>query len=136
MRRGAGQVTGRSASRPTLLALSVGHGCADLASSALWALLPFLVVERHYSHAAVGVFALAASLASALLQPLVGAHGDRGEARWLLPAGLILAGLGIAAVLYAIAALPLVVAALAAQLPCPAAAPPGTVWRLGVEAER
>ena len=88
----------RSASRPTLLALSLGHGCADLCSSALWALLPFLVVERHYSYAAVGVFALAASVAGAVLQPLAGAHGDRGESRWLLPIGLVLAGLGIAAV--------------------------------------
>ena len=88
----------RTASRPTLLALSLGHGCADLCSSALWALLPFLVVERHYSYAAVGIYGLAASLASALVQPLAGAHGDRGEARWLLSGGLFLTALGIAAV--------------------------------------
>src|SRR5665648_922243 len=42
--------------------------------------------------------ALAISMASALFQPLLGAHGDRGEAHWLLPAGLVLAGLGIGAV--------------------------------------
>src|SRR5450756_3048361 len=88
----------RPASRSTLLALSLGHGCADLCSGALFALLPFLVVERHYSYAAAGVFALTASVASALFQPLVGAQGDRGEARWLMPAGLILSGLGIGAV--------------------------------------
>jgi len=88
----------RSASRPTLLALSLGHGCADLCASALLALVPFLVVERHYSYSAIGVFALASSAAGALLQPLAGAHGDRGEGRWLLPSGLVLAGLGIAAV--------------------------------------
>ena len=81
-----------------MLTLSLGHGCADLCSGALWALPPFLVLERHYSYGAVGVFALAASLATALVQPLAGAHGDRGEARWLLPAGLVLAALGIAAV--------------------------------------
>jgi len=91
----------RPASRPTLLALSLGHGCADLCSGALFALLPFLVVERHYSYAAAGVFALTASVAGALLQPLVGAHGDSREARWLLPAGLILTGLGIGAVGFA-----------------------------------
>ena len=44
------------------------------------------------------MFALTASVASALFQPLVGAQGDRGEARWLMPAGLILSGLGIGAV--------------------------------------
>jgi FSR family fosmidomycin resistance protein-like MFS transporter len=83
------------------LVLSLGHGCADLCSGALFALLPFLVVERHYSYAAAGVFALTASVASALFQPLVGAHGDRSEAHWLLPSGLVLSGLGIGAVGFA-----------------------------------
>jgi len=58
-------------------------------------------VERHYSYAAAGVFALTASVASALFQPLVGAHGDRSEAHWLLPGGLVLSGLGIGAVGFA-----------------------------------
>ena len=67
-------------------------------SGALWALPPFLVLERHYSYGAVGVFALAASLATALVQPLAGAHGDRGEARGCFPPGLFWPALGIAAV--------------------------------------
>ena len=57
--------------------------------------------------------------------------------------GLIVAALGllgdaagIGAVLYAIAALPVVVALIALGLPRPAAAPPGTVWSLRVEAGR
>src|SRR5664280_1009364 len=91
----------RSPARPALFAISLGHGAADICSSALWSLLPFLVVERHYSYAAVGVFALAASLGSAVLQPLFGAQGDRREAVWLLPVGLIVGGLGIAAVGFA-----------------------------------
>jgi FSR family fosmidomycin resistance protein-like MFS transporter len=91
----------RSPSRPTLLALALGHGSADLCAGALLALLPFLVVERHYSYVAAGVFALTASVASAVFQPLLGAHGDSREAHWLLPAGLILAGLGIGAVGFA-----------------------------------
>jgi len=88
----------RPAARTTLLALALGHCCADLCGGALFALAPFLVVERHYSYGAIGVFALAASLATAVVQPLAGAHGDRGEARWLLPVGLLVAALGIAAV--------------------------------------
>jgi hypothetical protein len=66
----------RPASRPTLFALSLGHGCADLCSGGLFGLLPFLVAERHYSLAAAGVFAFIASAASAVFQPLVGAQGD------------------------------------------------------------
>jgi len=91
-------MTRRPPSRATLLALTVGHGCADLCSGALFALLPFLVVERHYSYAAAGVFALTASVAHAVFQPLIGAQGDRREAHWLLPAALVVTGLGIGAV--------------------------------------
>ena len=69
-----------------------------MCSGALFALLPFLVAQRHYSYAAAGVFALTFSVANALLQPLIGAQGDRREAHWLLPAGLAVAGLGLGAV--------------------------------------
>jgi len=86
------------ASRPALFALSLGHGSADLCSSALFAVLPFLVVEYGYGYLQAGAFALTASLAAAVFQPLLGAHGDRGEAHWLLPAGLLVAAAGIAAV--------------------------------------
>jgi FSR family fosmidomycin resistance protein-like MFS transporter len=102
----------RSATRPALLAFSLGHGAADLCSGALWSLLPFLVVERHYSYGAVGVFALVASLGSALLQPLFGTHGDRSEGAWLLPVGLIVGGLGIAAAGFT-SSFPLTLAAVA-----------------------
>ena len=88
-------------SRPTLFALTLGHAFADLCGGALWALLPYLVVERHYTYAAVGVFALVANVTHALFQPVVGAQGDRRAAPWLLPAGLVLAGAGIAAVGFA-----------------------------------
>jgi FSR family fosmidomycin resistance protein-like MFS transporter len=56
--------------------------------------------------------------------------------------GLIVAALGLlgdargpSAVLYALAALPLVVAVLASRLPRPAAAPPETLWSLRAAAE-
>ena len=76
----SGAASRRPAFRATLLALTLGHGCADLCSGALYALLPFLVVERHYSYTAAGVFAFTVSVAFALPQPFVGAHGDRGVA--------------------------------------------------------
>jgi FSR family fosmidomycin resistance protein-like MFS transporter len=93
-------VAARSASRPTLLALAFGHGCVDLCSGGLFALLPFLAHARHYSLSQAGVFALVGSIATAVVQPSVGAHGDSrsGRARWLLPAGLALAAVGVGAV--------------------------------------
>ena len=39
---------------------------------------------------------LAGSLASSLLQPLAGALGDRVRSAWLVPAGLVLAAIGLA----------------------------------------
>jgi len=78
-----------------LSVLTIGHGCVDLSAGALLALLPFLVAERHYTLAAVGTFALVANATSGVCQPLLGASGDRREARWMLPLGLVLAGLGV-----------------------------------------
>ena len=86
------------ASRGTLFALSFGHGSVDVCSGALFALLPALAKQHHYSLAAVGVFALTFSVANAVLQPLIGAQGDRREAHWLLPVGLLVAGLGLGGV--------------------------------------
>jgi FSR family fosmidomycin resistance protein-like MFS transporter len=90
----------RTASRPTLLALAFGHGSVDLCSGGLFALLPSLAAARHYSLSQAGVFALVGSLATALVQPTVGVHGDSrgGRARWLLPVGLLLAGAGVGAI--------------------------------------
>ena len=75
--------------------LIVGHGSVDLSAGALFALLPFLVAERHYTLATVGTFALVANVTNGACQPLFGARGDLREARWMLPLGLLLAGLGI-----------------------------------------
>lgn len=88
----------RAASRPLIVSLSLGHGAADLCSGALMALLPVLCVERHYSYLAAAGFALSASLANAFFQPMAGLHGDRSDAGWLLPLGLVLAGLGMSLV--------------------------------------
>lgn len=77
--------------------LILGHASVDLAAGALFALLPFLVADRHYTLAAVGTFALVANVTNGACQPLFGVHGDAREARWLLPLGLVLAGAGIGA---------------------------------------
>jgi FSR family fosmidomycin resistance protein-like MFS transporter len=78
-----------------LSVLILGHAAVDLAAGALFALLPFLVAERDYTLAAVGTFALVANVTNGVCQPLFGIHGDRREARWVLPLGLVLAGVGI-----------------------------------------
>lgn len=119
---------GRRTARGTLMTLTLGHTAADLSSGALWALLPFLVVERDYSYAAVGVFALTASVASALFQPLIGAHGDRREAWLLLPAGLVVAGIGIAAVGFTTAYAATLLAVIVCSAGVAAYHPEGARW--------
>ena len=125
---GRADIVPRPARRRALLTLTIGHACSDLCSSALWALLPFLVVERHYSYAAVGVFALVSSVASGVVQPLAGAWGDRGQARWLPPAGLVLAGLGIAVVGFTVDYPMTLVAAVVCSLGVGAYHPEGARW--------
>jgi len=76
--------------------LSSGHLATDFANGALPALLPFLKERFSLSYTAVGGVVLASQASSSLIQPLFGLWSDRRGAMWLLPAGVALAGLGIA----------------------------------------
>jgi MFS transporter, FSR family, fosmidomycin resistance protein len=60
------------------------------------ALLPFLVGRFDLSYTAAGGLMLASAAASSLVQPLFGHWSDRRGASWLLPAGVLLAGCGMA----------------------------------------
>jgi FSR family fosmidomycin resistance protein-like MFS transporter len=82
--------------RRALTVLGAGHLCVDLCQGAVPALLPFLAVERGYSYAALGALVLFSTIASSIVQPLFGLLSDRFARPWLMPAGLALAGLGIA----------------------------------------
>ncbi|MBL1084511.1 MFS transporter [Streptomyces actinomycinicus] len=82
--------------KTSIALLSAGHACVDVYQGSVAALIPFLVAERAYGYAAASGVVLAASLLSSVAQPLFGALTDRRPAPWLLPAGTVLAGLGIA----------------------------------------
>lgn len=78
------------------LALIVGsHVAVDFHQGAVPAMLPFLVVARDYSYAAVTGITLAATLLSSLVQPAFGALTDRRPMPWLIAAGPLVAGAGI-----------------------------------------
>jgi FSR family fosmidomycin resistance protein-like MFS transporter len=79
-----------------MAALSAGHGATDFANGALPALLPFLVDRFDLSYTLAAVVILASTASSSLIQPLFGAWSDRRGAIWLLPAGVAVAGIGIA----------------------------------------
>src|SRR5213082_4313156 len=76
--------------------LSAGHCATDFANGALPALLPFMVDRFRLSYTLAAVVMLASTASSSLVQPVFGLWSDRRGALWLLPAGVALAGIGIA----------------------------------------
>lgn len=79
-----------------LLLLGLGHLLTDVNQGAIPALLPYLQEAFGLSYAAVGSLLMVSNLASSVVQPLFGLYSDRSSRRWLLPSGLLLAGLGVA----------------------------------------
>jgi MFS transporter, FSR family, fosmidomycin resistance protein len=84
--------------RRGLAVLAAGHACADMAQGAVPALLPFLIDQRGISYGAAGALILVTSVGSSAIQPLFGLGSDRLALPWLMPLGVLLAGLGIALV--------------------------------------
>lgn len=81
----------------TVVLLGLGHLVTDINQGALPALLPFLIAEYGLSYAAAGFLVFASNIASTVVQPLFGHLADRRPRPWLLPAGIVLAGAGLAA---------------------------------------
>ena len=82
--------------RRGLALLGGAHLSVDLCQAAVPALLPFFVAQRGYSYAAAGALVFAATVGSSLIQPLFGHAADRLQLPWLMPAGVLAAGTGIA----------------------------------------
>ena len=75
--------------------LSLGHMLTDVNQGAVPALLPFLISEHNLSYAAAAGIVFATNFSSTIVQPLFGHAADRFSKPWLLPLGVLLAGLGI-----------------------------------------
>lgn len=82
--------------RRALGALGLGHLCADMCQGAVPALLPFLAAAHGWSYTQLGSLVLAMTIGSSLVQPLFGLASDRVSQLWLLPAGVLVAGAGVA----------------------------------------
>ena len=72
--------------------LSLGHFLIDFCQGVVPALVPFLVVDRHFSYTAAAGLVFAISATSSVVQPLFGQLADRLALPWLLPASVFLAG--------------------------------------------
>lgn len=78
--------------------LFLGHLFTDINQGALPAMLPFLIPVHHLSYAAAAMIVFAANIASTVVQPLFGHFADRISKPFLMPVGLLLAGVGLALV--------------------------------------
>lgn len=82
--------------RGVLYVLAVSHLVTDLAQGALPVLLPLLQTTFHLTYAQLGAVVLMQNLMSSVIQPLFGFITDRVSLPWLLPAGVLISGVGMA----------------------------------------
>src|SRR4029453_3240028 len=87
----------RDVDRKGMAVLSSGHLATDLAQGSLPALLPFLVDKFALSYTMAAALVLAGTFASSIIQPAFGVWSDAKGSLWMLPAGVAVAGLGMAA---------------------------------------
>lgn len=119
-----------------MAALSSGHLATDLAQGALPALLPFLIVKFDLSYTMAAALVLAATISSSLVQPAFGLWSDARGALWLLPAGVALAGVGMALAAVAPSYFLVVLAVLISGLGVAAYHPEGSKFASYVSGER
>jgi len=94
---------------------AAAHAVDDFYQGLVPEVVPYFVLERHYSYVGASGLAMAATLGSALPQLAIGVLADRRRLRWMSPLGLSLAGTGagLASVVpsacdHKVAALPLI----------------------------
>ena len=75
-----------------IILLSLAHASADVNSSAVPALLPFLAAAFGYSYTEAAAVVFCHSLVSALAQPAVGWVSDRRQCTWFIPFSILLLG--------------------------------------------
>src|SRR5262245_1711822 len=81
--------------RRAIALLALGHFLIDFCQGVVPALVPLLVSERHFSYPAAAGLVFAISATSSVVQPLFGQLADRMALSWILPASVLLAGVGV-----------------------------------------
>ena len=76
--------------------MSLGHFCSDINQGALSAVLPFLIAAHGYSYATAASLVMISNLVGSAVQPLIGHLSDKRSTTWAIPAGVLMAGSGIA----------------------------------------
>ncbi|MDD4566001.1 MAG: MFS transporter [Eubacteriales bacterium] len=74
---------------------SFGHAIVDIGQGFLPIITPRLAEKMDLSFFQVGIIAFAFTFSSALIQPIFGVLSDRFRMTWLMPAGLLISGIGL-----------------------------------------
>ncbi|WP_283610700.1 MFS transporter [Faecalispora anaeroviscerum] len=77
--------------------LSAGHLFTDMGQGALPAMLPFFISAYHFNYAEVASLVLASTVVSSVIQPIFGSLADKTPRPWMMAAGVLLSGCGMAA---------------------------------------
>ena len=75
--------------------LSFGHLATDITQGAVPALLPFFIVTYGLTYTEAAGIVFAANITGSVIQPMFGYLADRWSNGWLMPSGIVLAGLGM-----------------------------------------
>jgi len=78
--------------------ITFGHICTDITQGGLPAMLPFLIGAYGLSYMQAAALMFACSIVSSVVQPLFGYMGDKLDRPWFMSLGILLAGVGIAAI--------------------------------------
>lgn len=81
-----------------IMALSAGHASTDMNVGALATMLPFLMVATGMGYAQAAGLTFAIAVTSSLTQPFFGIIADKYSKTWLVPAGVLLSGAGLAVI--------------------------------------
>lgn len=79
-------------------ALVASHFNMDMNSASITALLPMFVTKYGMHYAAIAGLTFASALVSSIVQPISGILVDKGPRQWFMSLGLVLCGVGLAAV--------------------------------------
>lgn len=78
--------------------LTLAHAATDINQGAIPVLLPFFIAQHNLTYAAAAVIVFTTTLVSTITQPVFGIVADRLSRPWLMPFGVLLAGLGLSCV--------------------------------------
>jgi FSR family fosmidomycin resistance protein-like MFS transporter len=81
---------------PYTYLLCAGHLFTDVNQGALPVIIPFFIMTYGFSYTKAASLVFALNLVSSIVQPLFGALADKASKPWVMPAGILLAGGGMA----------------------------------------